>query len=121
MDIDEGALTRFFGSPAQAEGKEEQAFFGARTYRLQDGPYTLTMSLHTRFGDASLHLAVTGRDEPLLQSLLTGIAEVRVAEDPALLTLHGRAPGSTNAEPALSVRATLTLDPLAVRLEDGMD
>ena len=126
MEIDEDALSRFFGKQPEPVGDEEREFFGSVTYRMQEGPYVLTMGLNTNFGDASFHLQVADRDEPILQSALAGIAAVRAEENPAVLTLHGTVLLSTQGEtaspdPELRIRATLTLDPIALRLEDGTE
>jgi hypothetical protein len=121
MDIDEEALTRFFGQGPEPVGDEEREFFGSITYRLEEGPYVLTLGLNTNFGDASVHLKQADRDEPILQSALSNIAAVRAEESPAVLTLLGTIGGTSGADPDLRIRATLTLDPIALRLEDGSE
>ena len=119
MELDEDALTRFFGAPPLAMGEEERAFFGAVAYEVREGPLTLHVSFSTNFGDVRFHITSAGRDEPLLQSSLTEIRAVAVVEDPAVLTITGRGRDTASADDEPVLRAVLTLDPLAVRLEDG--
>ena len=119
MELDEDALTRFFGSPPLPMGEEERAFFGALAYEIQEGTLTLHVSFSTNFGDVRFHITAEGRDEPLLQSSLTEIRAVTVVEDPDVLTITGRGRDSAAADDEPVLRAVVTLDPLAVRLEDG--
>ena len=120
MEIDEEALTGFFGAAPESGSEEEQAFFGSLTWRVREAPYLLTVGFGRNFGDASFHLALEGRDEPLLQSLLSEIRAVEVSADPAVLTVRGTARDAAGADPGVVVRATLTLAPLSLRLEDGI-
>ena len=119
LDIDEAALTLFFGELPKTQDSEEAEFFGAKVWEVCRENLRLYVLFSTHDHEVSLTLYADDNAKPTMESCVKLVSEVRIQDRNNTLVLMGKAMRDAGSDPQLTERVRVTLNPLSVEVRES--